>query len=85
MLAKTPIPIYSTVYANRMFKFLVRQENSDQQRTQQAERTPESALLAQAETSVVYLPLTARFSNQYTRVRTTTLAEISTTFHLHCR
>ena len=58
-----------------MLKFLVRQENSDQQRTQRAERTPESALLAQAETSVVYLTLTACFSDKYTRDRTTMLEE----------
>ena len=45
-----------------MLKFLVQQENSDQQHTQRAERKPENALLAQAKTSVVYLALTACFS-----------------------
>ena len=59
MLTKIPFSKYSTVHANWMLKFLIGQENSVQQRTQQVERTPESALLAQAETSVVYLALTA--------------------------
>ena len=49
-----------------MLKFLLRQENSDQQHTQQTERMPESALLAQAETSAVYLALTACFFGEYT-------------------
>ena len=79
------IYMYSTVHANRMHKFLVWHENSDQQRTQRAERTPENALLARVETSVVYLALTACFSDECASDRNTTLAEISTTLHLHSR
>ena len=64
---------------------LVQQESSDQQRARQAERTPERALFAQAETPVVYLALTACFSdkNARNRSRTTALVEIITTLHLH--
>ena len=49
---------------------------------QRAERTPESALPAQAETSVVHLAMNACFCDKYTSDRTTMLAEISTTLHL---
>ena len=38
---------------------------------QWAERTPEIALLAQAETSVVYLALTACFSDKYSYMQVT--------------
>ena len=76
--------IYSTVHAKRMLKFLVQQENSDQQCTRRAERTPESTLLAQAKTSVIYLTLTACFSDKYTSDGPTMLVEISTTLHLQC-
>ena len=68
-----------------MLKFLIQRENSDQQCTQRAERTPESALLAQARTLVVYLALAACFSDKDTSHRGTMLAEISTTPHLQCR
>ena len=68
-----------------MLEFLIQQGNSDQQCTKLAERTPESALLAQAGTSVVYIALTACFSDKYRSDQMTTLAETSMTLHLQCR
>ena len=45
-------------------QFLTQQKNSNQQRTQWAERTAKSASFAQAETSVVFFALTAYFSDK---------------------
>ena len=82
MLSEILFSIYYTVHANKMLKFLIQQENSNQQCTQRTERTPENVLFAQAETSVVYLALTACFSEKYIRDRITALVEMSTALHL---